>query len=287
MNNYKDIYNEDLSSKDWFGIIVDNQDPLLIGRVKVRVFELFDQRKPINEFGDYPDTELSLKEYTNDENFLISKTDLPWIMPTQPLTFGGGSSNGAGSFSFPKLQTVVRVKFSAGDIYSGEYTSIVKPNESMIGFLQGDDYINSQVILFDEDENLRIIYTKSIGIQIFHKESQFVIRPDSSIFIEHKDSESMLEFKGSDITMVANRQIDITATDKVTVNSEYIHINGINVDIGTQPVFSSVNGEPLIQLLNALAVIIDTKISPTPGVAVGAVQSAQSTILSKSVKTTL
>lgn len=287
MQNYKDTYNERLDAKDWFGIIVDNQDPLKLGRVKVRIFELFDQRKPINEFGDYPDTEISLKEYTKDEHFLLSKNELPWIMPTQPLVFGGGSSIGAGSFSFPKLQTVVRVKFSGGDIYSGEYTSIVKPNETMLGFLQGDDYVNSQVVLFDEDENLRIIYTKSIGIQIFHKESQFVIRPDSSIFIEHKDSESMMEFKGPDITIVANRQIDITATDKVTVNSEYVHINGVNVDIGTQPAFSAVNGEPLIELLRALALIVDTKISPTPGVAVGAVQAGESLILSKSVKTSL
>lgn len=281
---YKETYNEDLSTKHWLGVIVNIDDPLKIGRAKIRIFDKFDQRPLVNSEGDYPDYPLQLKDYTNDDYFILKTNQLPWCFQVNSTVFAGGENPGNGSFSTPKIGSLVRVNFVNNDIYSGEYTTVLKPNVKMINTIK-DDYINANVTVFDEDENYWMLYTQNTGLQIFHKESQIVIRPDSSIFIEHKDSESMIELQGSDIRIISNRDIDITSQNRITVNSKIVKINGENTYVGESPIFSAVNGEPLMKLLKAMAVIIDGKNSPTPGVVSSAVDAAEKTILSKSVKT--
>lgn len=286
MGKYKDTYKLDLKENTWMGIIVDTKDPLKQGRVKVRVFGVFDER--VKSQGDYPDKNLTPEEYLIESNFILPTESLPWIHQKNSNVFAGGKSKGFGSFSSPKIGTIVRVNFMNNDVYSGEYDIVVLPNQTMLSKIKSDeDYEGSQVLLFDEDEDLWLIYTRTIGFQIFHKGSQIVIRPDSSIFIEHKDSTSMMELKGSDIKIISNRDIDITSDNKITVNSEIVHINGSNTYIGENPSFSSVNGEPLMKLLETLALQIDTKLSPTPGIATATVQASRNLILSKSVKTSM
>jgi hypothetical protein len=286
--NYKKIYEEDLKSKYWIGVIVDISDPLKQGRAKVRIFEKFDQRDFENSTGNYPDKSLTLKDYQDESLFILKNSQLPWIFPVSSTVFAGGENPGYGTFSTPKIGSLVRVRFVNNDIYSGEYFSLLKPNGSMLSKLSADeDYINASVTVFDEDEDYWMLYTKTTGLQIFHKGSQIVIRPDSSIFIEHKDSESMAEFLGPDIKVVSNRDIDVTSQNRVTINSQIVKINGEQTYIGESPIFSAVNGEPLMNLLKALAFIIDSKYAPTPGVASAAVDAASKMILSRSVKTSL
>lgn len=288
MGKYKETYNEKLDSKVWMGIIVDNNDPERIGRVKIRIFEKFDQRPFIDDKGNYPDKPLTLEDYLDESHFIIKTDDLPWMFPMQSTVFAGGDVPGYGSFSFPKLGTLVRVKFVNDDIYSGEYTAVVSANKLLLSKIAPDgDYENASVTVLDEDENYWILYTKTTGLQIFHKESQIVIRPDSSIYIEHKDSESLQEFKGPNIKIVSNRDIDITSENKITHNSNFVHVNGDKTYIGANPNFSAVNGEPLIKLLQALATMIDGKWSPTPGIATSAVNASKNMILSRTVKTSL
>lgn len=285
-NEWKNSYNEDLRDKEWMGVIVDITDPLNQGRVKIRVFEKFDQRKPSDDNGEYPDEPLSFDDYLDESNFIIPTADLPWIFPAQSTIFGGGENPGYGSFSTPKIKSLVRVDFPNNDIYSGVYYTLVRANAGMMEQLAGD-YTNAHVILWDEDEDLKIIYQQNLGLQLFHKGSQVVIKPDSSIFIEHKDTESMMELKGPDIKIVSNRDIDITSQNKVTVNSDLVHVNGSDTYLGESPNFSAVNGEPLMNLLKVLATMIDAKTAPTPGIAALAVDSTEKLILSKTVKTSL
>lgn len=285
-NDWKNSYNEDLRDKQWMGVIVDIDDPLTQGRVKIRVFEKFDQRKPADDKGEYPDEPLTFEDYLDESNFEIPTSDLPWIFPAQSTIFGGGDNPGYGSFSTPKIRSLVRVEFPNNDVYSGIYYTLVKANDSMIEQLSGD-YTNAHVILWDEDEELKIIYQQNLGLQLFHKGSQFVIRPDSSIFIEHKDTESMIEMQGPDIKIVSNRDIDITSQNRVTVNSDVVHVNGADTYLGESPNFAAVNGEPLIKLLKTLATMIDAKTAPTPGIAALAVDSSENLILSRTVKTSL
>lgn len=285
-NEYKKQYLEDLKSKSWIGIIVDSNDPIRQGRCKVRVFELFDQREFENADGDYPDKTLTFSEYLEESNFIIKTEELPWIFPNQSTIFGGGESKGYGSFSFPKIGTLVEIEFINGDVYSGRYKELVKPNPNMLTIVESDeDYENSMVLVYDEDEDYHVAYTKTRGLQIYHKGSQFVLRPDSSIFIEHKDTQSAMEFKGQDIYVIANRDISITSKNKISVNSQTVHVNGETVYIGDRPAFSSVLGEPLMTLLKSIATNLDIKYPPSPGATSSLVDSAKKAILSDSVKT--
>lgn len=283
---HKENYNQSLRGKDWLGIVVDIEDPLQRGRAKIRIFERFDQRAPIDDKGTYPDEPLKLEDYLDESHFLLPNKALPWMFQVNSQIFAGGENPGSGSFCTPKLGSLVKVNFVNDDIYSGEYHTVHKLNEKMMGIItrEDGDYVNANVTFFDEDEDYWMLYTKSIGLQVYHKGSQIVIRPDSSIFIEHKDTESMIELKGPDIKIISNRDIDITSENRITVNSSIVKINGDNTYLGSSPTFSAVHGEPLMKLLKAMAVNIDGKMFATPGVTTTAVDAAENLILAQTVK---
>lgn len=128
-------YKESLENSEWFGIIVSSDDSKNYdGRCKVRVFEKFD---------DIPDE------------------DLPWAYPASNHVFAGGSNKGAGSFSYPVVGTIVRVKFNNGDIYHPEYFFIQNLNTKMVSEIK-QSYINSNVILYLEDCDVKIMYTDGV-----------------------------------------------------------------------------------------------------------------------------
>lgn len=128
-------YKEILDGTEWLGVIVASDDNKNFdGRCKVRVFEKFDE---------------------------IADEDLPWCFPVCSNIFSGGSGLGAGSFSYPRIGTLVRVKFNNGDIYHPEYSFIQNLNYQMIEELK-QSYINSTVLLYDEDEDIKIMYTQGV-----------------------------------------------------------------------------------------------------------------------------
>lgn len=286
--NYSEEYYEKLTSKIWAGIIVDNEDPLQMGRVKIRLFGKTDIRKP-NDKGDLPDEPLKAEDYLKEELFSIPTKHLPWFFQAGSQTYGGGESKGYGSFSFPKLGTVVQVVFISNDPYSGQYYSIVQPNDSLLDLIKDTDdlqnYINSHVLTLDEDEKLKVFYTPSQGLELNLKDSRILIRPDNSIFIEHVESSSMIELKGGNITIYADNVIDGTAKNKVEFTSQVVHANGKSTRLGTKPIYSVVRAEPLYLFLKALATAVDAKLYPTPGVMVGTLESAYKQFKSTTVKT--
>ena len=107
-------YNE-RNGKDLYGIyrgvVVDNEDPLKIGRVKVRVFSLH---------GVYD----------------ISDEDLPWANYCSPF----GSAN-SGSFIIPEVNNTVFVAFEGGDqqypLYLGTSYSTGKEDYYLVGNTSG------------------------------------------------------------------------------------------------------------------------------------------------------
>lgn len=128
-------YKESLADTEWLGeiVLVDN-DSKFDGRCKVRVFEKFD---------DIPD------EY------------LPWAYPNSSDVFGRGSMGGAGSFSYPQVGSIVRIKFNNGDIYHPEYSSIQNLNLKMVEEIK-QSYINCCVLLYDEECDVKLMYTEGI-----------------------------------------------------------------------------------------------------------------------------
>jgi hypothetical protein len=235
--------------QDYVGFVIDADDPERLGRCKVRVIGVYDN---------------------------ITDEQLPWAFYQGSNYFAGGESSGGGNISIPKPGTAVRVVFMNQDIHNPVWCSVIHLNDKLRRELS-ESYLDSHVIAYDEDQDLKIWFTPSNGTQIFYKESSISINPDQSILIDHKESQSNIELKGGQIT--------VNARSKVEINSPNVHVNGGKTELGTSPQFSVILGEVLMAALDTLAATVDLKWPPSPGVATATMQQARSA-LSKTVKTT-
>jgi|688.fasta_scaffold43065_4 hypothetical protein len=235
--------------KDYVGFVIDSNDPERLGRCKVRVLGVYDN---------------------------VSNEDLPWSFYQGSNVFAGGESKGGGSISIPKPGTAVKVMFMNEDIHNPVWCSVIHLNDKLRRELS-ETYQDSHVIVYDEDQDLKIWFTPSNGMQVYYKDSSISINPDQSILIDHKESQSNIELKAGQIT--------VNARSKVEVNSPNVHVNGGLTELGTSPEFSVLLGEVLLAALDTLAATVDLKWPPSPGVATATMQQARSA-LSKTVKTT-
>jgi len=246
----------ELRDRIWVGPVVDNDDPEKLGRCRIKVFSLFDD---------------------------LEDSAVPWAFPVSNGVFAGGPG-GMGSISIPKMGTIVRVRFSEGNLYSPEFYGIQTINRKMQADIS-NTYLNSHVIAYDEDEQMKILYTPGVGLQLFHKDSNITINPDSSITIEHKDSQSIIELVGTTINITANSTINITSNSLIKGESSEVAMNGTSVTkLGPAPTYSAVLAEPLWQFLQMLAGAVDAKLPSTPGAMAGAASSFQQLSTSKNVK---
>ena len=236
-------------NQEFIGIVVDSNDPDILGRCKLRVYGVFDD---------------------------LQDEELPWAFPYGMSVFAGGQSKGAGAFSVPKVGTKVRVSFMNGDIHSPVWHGVHHLNDDMRNSIK-ETYQDSHVLVYDEDQNMKIWFTPGNGIQIFWGDSSISINPDKSILIDHKESKSNIELKEGNII--------VNAVTKVEVNSPKVHVNGGRTELGTAPEFSVILGEVLMAALDSLALTVDLKWPPSPGVSAAIMQQAR-TALSNTVKTT-
>jgi hypothetical protein len=207
------IFNEEdrflaqgLQDKDWMGIVEDNEDPEFEFRCRIRVLGLFDEL-PIEA--------------------------IPWAFPANQGIFAS-AGGGFGSGSVPKVGTMVKVKFNSGSKYAPEYYAIQNINSGLKGEISGD-YQGTHVLVYDEDEDLKIIYQKGVGIKIHLKDSHVTINPDTSITIEHSSSESIIELLGPTINIVSSNEVNITA--------ENCNVDSPNIKLGANAVESVIKGD--------------------------------------------
>ena len=249
----------------YIGTVEAIDDPKFEGRCKVKVFSLFDD---------------------------IDIADLPWAIPAaKPTVFGQDAR--AGSISIPKIGAVVGIKFNNGDIYSPEYSQIQELGEDIKEELQKGNtpetfrkkYEGSHFILFDGDEEIKFWFDREIGLQMELKQS--FIRIDnatSNILIEHKDNHSQIGLENTVIRIVADSEVRITGTSKITATSKTAHINSKTTIIGASGVqYSAVLGEPLFAILKTMAATIDAKVPSTAGALASAVDAAKVQVLSRTV----
>lgn len=237
-SNHKNKFQEELIGTEWLGIIVNTSDELFMGRCKVRVFEKFDE---------------------------ISDEDLPWAFPSYSSVFAKtGDDGGAGSFSYPKVGTLVRVIFQNGDYYSPEYKVIQNLNKKMQSEIS-ESYVNCQVVTYDEDEDMKIIYTQNGGLLMWHKGSFMRIDKDKHITINHVGGPSVQTF--------IDGNIKITSTTDIIEKSPMIWLDSPDTRLGPGGFMSATRCESLFQLLNGLAAMIDAKVPTTPGAATSLVNS--------------
>lgn len=180
----RDFFSDDLKDTSWLGEVMDVEDPDTLGRIKVKVFGKFDE---------------------------LSTEDIPWCYPGNNMT--SGSNSGGGFYSVPKLGSIVSVRFDNGNIYHPEYffkqrisnelQEEIKPNPT-----------NFHSLIYDSDENLKIYYTQDKGLMLEYLDSQINMRPDNTIYIEHK---------GGMITHIQDKMISLgseTESDEPAVLGE-------------------------------------------------------------------
>ena len=252
--NRNNLKIDDIGGMDWLGVVVNADDPTFQYRCQVRIFGKFDEL--LNE-------------------------DLPWCNPRNPSVFGTGGSSGSGSY--PKIGTVVQVRFNNGDKYAPEYESIQELSSEVIEEIK-NSYENNHVLVYDGDEKLKVFYTRKKGMMIELDESRVNIESDNTITIEHKGTSSLIELKGSTITITADSEVNITGTSRVKIDSAEVWVNGKETKVGHVPAYSAVLAEPLWAFLRVLASTVDAKLYPTPGAMTAAAAAAEQLSTSSTVK---
>lgn len=198
------LLSQDPMMKDWVGEVLDNEDPEVQFRCKVKVYGLFDE---------------------------LETEDIPWAFPANQGIFAGGEG-GYGSGSVPKVGSLVKIRFGNGDIYAPEYYAIQNINSALQSEIEGD-YQGTHVLAYDEDEDLKILYQPGTGIKIHLKDSHVTINPDESMTIEHSNSESLIELVGDTINVVTQKDVNVTANNNVTVDCTNVLVNHSNtIELG-------------------------------------------------------
>lgn len=151
-------------TRNYLGLVVDNEDPKKEGRVRVRVFDVFDS---------------------------IPIEDIPWASPRRDLN--GNAVN------IPDKDKIVSVNFEDGNIYTPQFTYSQHYNINLkkkLEELSGDAYTSMKALIFD---NKTQIFTNSKdGLMLDHKFNQLNIK-EGYINLNLKDNMSKLNL-GSEVS---------------------------------------------------------------------------------------
>ncbi|MCK9574589.1 MAG: hypothetical protein WC979_01650 [Candidatus Pacearchaeota archaeon] len=191
----KKMFTRDIASREWLGEIVNVEDSLKMLRCKIRVYGLF-----------------------ND----IEDDLLPWAFPAYSSGFSS-AKGGFGSFDVPKKGTIVKVKFNNGDIYAGEYFAVQNINETIRNEIS-NDYVNAHVICFDEDEDLRILYTQNQGLVLKLKGTLINVLNNNNIFINNPNGDSIELTNGGELNIKTSDNINVTTGKDVNVECQNLTV---------------------------------------------------------------
>ena len=141
------------ANKTYIGVVEDNNDPLKLGRVRIRVLDVFDD---------------------------INTEDIPFASPWKDL-------NG-NQFNVPEKGKVLLVVFDSGDEHKPEFISADHYNvnlEKKLTSLSTTDYVSMKSLIFDH--KTQIYVNDKEGLKIDHKFNNINIT-DNTIDLNLKDN---------------------------------------------------------------------------------------------------
>jgi hypothetical protein len=154
--------------KTYLGVVEDNKDPQKLGRLRIRVMDIYEE---------------------------LPKEDLPWASPWKDL-------NG-NEFNIPDIGKVLIVVFEHADVYKPEFIFSDHFNinlENKIKTLSESDYLSMKSLLFDH--RTQIYVNESEGLKIDHKYNNINIK-ENSINLNLKDNNRSLNLGDE----TANQQV--------------------------------------------------------------------------------
>jgi len=181
----KNAYKVDLQGTSWLGEVVDVEDTLKIGRVKIKVYGLFD---------------------------VIPTADIPWAYPGNNTS--GGSDTGGGYLSVPKKGAIVSVKFDQGNLYHPEYFFNQQISDEVKAEIE-NSYANAHIIVYDTVTSgaVKIFFTEEKGVMIDYQKTQINIKNDKSILVQTASGKSKIEILDTGI-------VNIKQADMINVETE-------------------------------------------------------------------
>lgn len=226
----------------WTGKVIDNDDKLHLGRVKIRIVGFYNE---------------------------IADDAIPWAMPES--TYFGSSK---GNFTVPPVGTIVRGYFDNGDDQKPIYTAVAPAlsNYATSDLLTNPeeifDYPNI-VTLFNTDEGERATINRSNGeMNIVHRTGTTItITSTGEIRVETNAIKSRVVNKGvgglngvglnlsiaGPVNIAAARDVTVTAGKMSTIN---VSAPGGTINLGDNAVDKTIGGKkvpsPTKQLVNNL-----------------------------------
>lgn len=197
------------SNKPLIGIVVNNQDPLLLRRVQLKIEGLIE---------------------TDDED------SLPWF---RPKTSGAGSRSDYGNFdSVPEVNTTVMVEFADGDILNGVYSAI--PDTAVDASqkrLFGEDYPNTYGSCDSKGSFTRVNKKKGYEEQLHHSGVYTKTDKDGNVHI-HIPSNLVIHIGGS-VLMQVNKNFFMRALEQLgLVAVKELGVSGSDVEVVTDGTFA-------------------------------------------------
>lgn len=204
----------------WTGKVVDNNDPEMLGRVKILVFGYYDE---------------------------LPTTALPWAIPD--ISYIGGTN---GSFIIPEVGTMVRGYFDQGDIQKPIYDSIAfteltAKNLTKNPLVFKEENYPNKMVFFETDQGDFMTLNRFTGETEFKHRTGLTITIgiDGSLTI---NTGTKMGEPGN-VTVNTAGKVDINATNDININAV---TGNVNIDSITGDV--NLGKNVLKQLVNNLPI---------------------------------
>lgn len=206
------------NNKTWTGKVIDVNDPLKIGRVRVKIFGIYE---------DIPDE------------------TIPWALP-QTSYLGASSAN----LIVPPIDTVVRGFFEDGDLYKPIYTSIIStenpeeaaaesyagmrgPGDSIMDDAVNSDYPHTMVLMKTDDGEGVTLNRRNGTMKITHRSGlKMQIDPNGSITIEQSMSKKITTSEAAKMDVTIEGDFNLTTNGEVNINAQKnVYIDAVLGDV--------------------------------------------------------
>ena len=192
---------ETIHGKTYYGLVVNNNDPLKYQRLQIRINDLMDN---------------------------IEDADLPWCAKEAHVL--QSNTSGTGSISIPKIGSKVSVEFMDDSLYHGKWTGAVNTQEVQNSELVNDNYPNV-IASIDDSGNKTRINTATNEVTWTHVSGGQVDINGSGIWTITTAGNIIININGT-CNFIVSGNTTISSQGILNINSSQLNLNS---GAGTAP----------------------------------------------------